>query len=250
MRLEGKVALISGSARGMGEAEARIFAKEGAAVVVADLMETEGQKIAADITADGGTARFLRLDVTDEADWQEAVATTTSTYGKLDILVNNAGISGTYTPDTLSTEAWDRLLDVNAKGVFLGMKYAIPAMQRAGGGSIINISSISGFVGQNDIHMGYNASKGAVRLMTKSAAVQYAKDGIRVNSVHPGVMPPMQTSNLTANPEYRQVMLAQVPMGREGRREEVGYAVLFLASDEASYITGIELPVDGGFLAL
>jgi NAD(P)-dependent dehydrogenase (short-subunit alcohol dehydrogenase family) len=244
------VALISGSARGMGEAEARIFAKEGAAVVVADLMETEGQKIAADITADGGTARFLRLDVTDEADWQEAVATTTSTYGKLDILVNNAGISGTYTPDTLSTEAWDRLLDINAKGVFLGMKYAIPAMQRAGGGSIINISSISGFVGQNDIHMGYNASKGAVRLMTKSAAVQYAKDGIRVNSVHPGVMPPMQTSNLTANPEYRQVMLAQVPMGREGRREEVGYAVLFLASDEASYITGIELPVDGGFLAL
>jgi NAD(P)-dependent dehydrogenase (short-subunit alcohol dehydrogenase family) len=250
MRLEGKVALISGSARGMGEAEARIFAKEGAAVVVADLMETEGQKVVADITADGGTARFLRLDVTDEADWQEAVATTTSTYGKLDILVNNAGISGTYTPDTLSTEAWDRLLDVNAKGVFLGMKYAIPAMQRAGGGSIINISSISGFVGQNDIHMGYNASKGAVRLMTKSAAVQYAKDGIRVNSVHPGVMPPMQTSNLTANPEYRQVMLAQVPMGREGRREEVGYAVLFLASDEASYITGIELPVDGGFLAL
>jgi NAD(P)-dependent dehydrogenase (short-subunit alcohol dehydrogenase family) len=250
MRLEGKVALISGSARGMGEAEARIFAKEGAAVVVADLMETEGQKVVADITADGGTARFLRLDVTDEADWQEAVATTTATFGKLNILVNNAGISGTYTPDTLSTEAWDRLLDVNAKGVFLGMKYAIPAMQRAGGGSIINISSISGFVGQNDIHMGYNASKGAVRLMTKSAAVQYAKDGIRVNSVHPGVMPPMQTSNLTANPEYRQVMLAQVPMGREGRREEVGYAVLFLASDEASYITGIELPVDGGFLAL
>jgi NAD(P)-dependent dehydrogenase (short-subunit alcohol dehydrogenase family) len=250
MRLEGKVALISGSARGMGAAEARLFAKEGAVVVVADLMEAEGQKVAADITADGGTARFLRLDVTDETDWQEAVATTTSTYGKLDILVNNAGISGTYTSDTLSTEAWDRLLDINAKGVFLGMKYAIPAMQRAGGGSIINISSISGFVGQNDIHMGYNASKGAVRLMTKSAAVQYAKDGIRVNSVHPGVMPPMQTSNLTADPEYRQVMLAQVPMGREGRREEVGYAVLFLASDEASYITGIELPVDGGFLAL
>jgi NAD(P)-dependent dehydrogenase (short-subunit alcohol dehydrogenase family) len=150
----------------------------------------------------------------------------------------------------MSTEAWDRIMAINARGVFLGMKYAIPAMQKAGGGSIVNISSISGVVGQDYTHMAYNASKGAVRIMTKSAAVQYAKDGIRVNSVHPGVMPAMRTSRGSAMPETRQRMLAQVPMGREGRREEVGYAVLFLASDEASYITGTELIVDGGFLAL
>jgi NAD(P)-dependent dehydrogenase (short-subunit alcohol dehydrogenase family) len=150
----------------------------------------------------------------------------------------------------MSTEAWDRIMAINARGVFLGMKYAIPAMQKAGGGSIVNISSISGVVGQDYTHMAYNASKGAVRIMTKSAAVQYAKDGIRVNSVHPGVMPAMRTSRGSAMPETRQRMLAQVPMGREGRREEVGYAVLFLASDEASYITGTELVVDGGFLAL
>jgi NAD(P)-dependent dehydrogenase (short-subunit alcohol dehydrogenase family) len=150
----------------------------------------------------------------------------------------------------MSTAAWDRLMAVNAKGVFLGMKYAIPAMQKAGGGTIVNISSISGFAGQDYVHMAYNASKGAVRIMTKSAAVQYAKDGIRVNSVHPGVMPPMRTSRGTADPARRAQMIAQVPMGREGRREEVAYAVLFLASDEASYITGTELVVDGGYLAV
>jgi NAD(P)-dependent dehydrogenase (short-subunit alcohol dehydrogenase family) len=150
----------------------------------------------------------------------------------------------------LSTEAWDRVMAINAKGVFLGMQQVIPDMQRTGGGAIVNISSISGFVGQDYVHMAYNASKGAVRIMTKSAAVQYAKDGIRVNSVHPGVMPPMRTSRTTADPATRRRMLAQVPMGREGRREEVAYAVLFLASDEASYITGTELVVDGGFLAL
>jgi 3(or 17)beta-hydroxysteroid dehydrogenase len=150
----------------------------------------------------------------------------------------------------MSTAVWERLMAVNAKGVFLGIKYAVPAMQQAGGGAIVNISSISGFVGQDYIHMAYNASKGAVRILTKSAAVQYAKDGIRVNSVHPGIMPPMRSSRGTADPERRRLMIAQVPMGREGRREEVGAAVLFLASDEASYITGTELVVDGGFLAV
>src|SRR5215510_5513217 len=194
MRLEGKVALITGGANGMGRSEAAIFAKEGARVVVADILEADGQKVVADIKASGGQARFVKLDVTSEADWRDAVSTTESSFGKLNILVNNAGISGSYDPDTMSTSAWDTIMNVNAKGVFLGMKYGIPAMQRAGGGSIVNISSISGFVGQDYIHMAYNASKGAVRIMTKSAAVQYAKDGIRVNSVHPGVMPPMRTS--------------------------------------------------------
>lgn len=250
MRLTGKVALISGSAGGMGAAEAGMFAREGAKVVVADVLEAEGRQVAAAISAGGGAARFVRLDVTSEADWRAAVAAAVDDFGRLDVLVNNAGISGTYDPDTMSTAAWDTLMDVNAKGVFLGMKHGIPAMQKAGGGSIVNISSISGFVGQNFIHMGYNASKAAVRVMTKSAAVQYARDGIRVNSVHPGVLPPMRTSKASADPERRKQMLAGVPMKREGKVEEVAYAVLFLASDEASYITGTELVVDGGYLAV
>jgi NAD(P)-dependent dehydrogenase (short-subunit alcohol dehydrogenase family) len=247
MRLSGKVALISGGASGMGRSEAVIFAKEGAKVVVADVLEAEGRTVADSL---GGAGRFVRLDVTSEAAWQEGVAAALSHFGKLDILVNNAGISGSFDPDTLSTSAWDRLMDVNAKGVFLGMKHAIPLMEKAGGGAIVNISSVSGFVGQNGIHMAYNASKGAVRLMTKSAAVQYARSGIRVNSVHPGVLPAMRSSKATADPAFREKMLAGVPMRREGRVEEVAYAVLFLASDEASYITGTELVVDGGWLAV
>jgi NAD(P)-dependent dehydrogenase (short-subunit alcohol dehydrogenase family) len=242
--------LITGGASGMGRSEATIFAKEGARVVVADILEMDGQKVVADIKAAGGDARFVKLDVTSEADWQDAVATTESSFGKLNVLVNNAGISGSYDPDTLSTAAWDTIMNVNAKGTFLGMKHAIPAMQRAGGGAIVNISSISGFVGQTGIHMAYNASKGAVRIATKAAAVQYAKDGIRVNSVHPGMMPPMRTSKMSAGSTWRAKMINPIPMKREGRVEEVAYAVLFLASDEASYITGTELVVDGGLLAV
>ena len=249
MRLAGKVAIVTGSANGMGETEAKLFAEQGAKVVVADILETEGQQVAEAITAAGGDAMFVRLDVTQEADWQEVVATTVTRFGKLDILVNNAGLSGSHTQDLMSVAAWDRLMEVNAKGVFLGMKYAIPAMQQAGGGAIVNISSISGFAGQDFTHMGYNASKGAVRIMTKSAAVQYAKDGIRVNSVHPGMMPAMTTATTSADPEMRRERAKLVPLGRPGRTEEVGYAVLFLASDEASYITGTELVVDGGLLA-
>ncbi|HEY3064918.1 MAG TPA: glucose 1-dehydrogenase [Methylomirabilota bacterium] len=250
MRLAGKVALITGGASGMGQSEASIFAREGARVIVGDLLEREGHEVAAKIAAEGGQARFVKLDVTDEADWQRAVTTSVESYGRLDVLVNNAGISGTFDPDTMSTAAWDKLMNVNAKGVFLGMKHAIPVMRERGGGAIVNISSISGFVGQTMIHMAYNASKGAVRIMTKSAAVQYAPDGIRVNSVHPGFMPPMRTSKMSADPEWRAKMLRAVPMKREGRVEEVAYAVLFLASEEASYITGTELVVDGGYLAV
>jgi 3(or 17)beta-hydroxysteroid dehydrogenase len=247
MRLAGKVALITGEASGMGQSEAIIFAKEGAKVVVADVLEAEGRRVADSL---GGAGRFVHLDVTSEPAWQKAIEATRKDFGKLDVLVNNAGISGTFDPDTLSTSAWDRLMDVNAKGVFLGMKHAIPVMEQAGGGAIVNISSVSGFVGQKGIHMAYNASKGAVRLMTKSAAVQYARSGIRVNSVHPGVLPAMRSSKATADPAFREKMLAGVPMRREGRVEEVAYAVLFLASDEASYITGTELVVDGGWLAV
>jgi NAD(P)-dependent dehydrogenase (short-subunit alcohol dehydrogenase family) len=250
MRLAGKVALITGGASGMGQSEAMIFAREGARVVVADLLEVEGRQVADKIAAGGGQARFVALDVTSEGGWEQAVETAVSAFGRLDVLVNNAGISGTFDPDTLSTSAWDTLMNVNAKGVFLGMKHAIPRMRAAGGGAIVNISSISGFVGQPMLHMAYNASKGAVRIMTKAAAVQYAPDNIRVNSVHPGVMPPMRTSKVSADPEWRAKMLRAVPMKREGRVEEVAHAVLFLASDEASYITGTELVVDGGYLAM
>jgi len=247
MRLQGKVALVTGGAHGMGAAEAKLFAKEGAKVVVADIRDGDGKAVIDQITSAGGQARFAHLDVPREAEWQQAVAFAVSTFGKLDVLVNNAGISGGIDADLMSTTAYDKLMDINAKGVFLGMKYAIPAMKKAGSGSIVNISSISGIAGQTVVHMGYNASKGAVRVMTKSAAVQYATDNIRVNSVHPGVMPPMLTSN--QNPETRAKLLRGIPMNREGRVEEVAYAVLFLASDEASYITGAELVVDGGFLA-
>ena len=251
MRLEGKVAIITGGANGMGAEECRIFAREGAKVVIADVMEEEGRQVEAEIAEAGGDAVFMRLDVTSESNWEETLEATLERYGKLDILVNNAGISGTHHPDTLSTEAWDNFMDINAKGVFLGMKTVIPQMQEAGGGSIVNISSISGIVGQNVIHMGYNASKGAVRIVTKSAAVQYAEDGIRVNSVHPGAMPPMRSSSAARDPDMRSNMVnLGVPMRRIGRVEEVGYAVLFLASDEASYITGAELVVDGGFTAM
>ena len=247
MRLKGKVAIITGGASGMGRSEATIFAREGAQVVVADLLVNEGEETA---KAVGPSARFMKLDVTSEAEWQSVIAAAEREFGKVDILVNNAGISGTYQPDLTSSEAWDRVMEINAKGVFLGMKHALPALQRAGGGAIVNISSISGFAGQHGVHMAYNASKGAVRIMTKTAAVQWAEHNIRVNSVHPGFMPAMRTSVGSANPEWRAKVLRAVPMKREGRVEEVAHAVLFLASDEASYITGTELVVDGGFLAM
>jgi NAD(P)-dependent dehydrogenase (short-subunit alcohol dehydrogenase family) len=250
MRLENKVALITGGASGMGASMARIFAREGARVAIADMLEDEGSRVAAEITQANGAAIFHKLDVTSETEWRAAIDATLAAFGKLDILVNDAGISGSAVEDLFDTQAWERLMAVNATGTFLGMKLAIPIMQKAGGGSIVNISSISGVTGQRGIHVGYNASKGAVRTLTKSAAVQYGRDNIRVNSVHPGLMPPMRTSGRTADPALRAKWIeTSVPMGRAGRVEEVANAVLFLASDDASYITGVELYVDGGFLA-
>ena len=249
MRLDDKVALITGAASGMGASMARIFAREGAKVVVADVLDDEGRRVVADITQANGAAIFRHLDVTSEAEWRVTIEATLAELGKLDVLVNDAGLSGSAVEDLFDTAAWDLLMSVNARGVFLGMKFTIPIMKAAGGGSIVNISSISGITGQHRIHVAYNASKGAVRTLTKAAAVQHAADNIRVNSVHPGLMPPMRSSKRTADPEVRAEMLRQVPMGRAGRPEEVANAVLFLASDEASYITGAELYVDGGYLA-
>ena len=191
-----------------------------------------------------------RLDVTDEADWNSVVQATVAKWGRLDIMVNNAGISGSAVADMLDSDAWHRLMLVNSTGTFLGTKYAVRQMQKNGGGAIVNLSSISGVTGQTMTHPGYNASKGAVRTLTKSTAVQYGKDGIRANSVHPGLMPPMRTSGATADPAVRAKMLKGVPLGRAGEVDEVANAILFLASDEASYITGAELYVDGGYLAV
>ena len=249
MRLAGKVALITGAASGMGASMARIFAGEGAKIVVGDMLEAEGKAVAADITKANGAAIFRRLDVSSEQEWKVAIDATLAEYGRLDILVNDAGLSGSAVEDLFDTAAWDQLMAVNARGVFLGMKFAIPIMKAAGGGSIVNISSISGITGQQQIHVAYNASKGAVRTLTKAAAVQHGADNIRVNSIHPGLMPPMRSSKRTADPQVRARMLRQVPMGRAGRPEEVANAALFLASDEASYITGAELYVDGRYLA-
>jgi NAD(P)-dependent dehydrogenase (short-subunit alcohol dehydrogenase family) len=250
MRLRDKVAVITGAAHGMGEAAAKLFAREGAKVIVADILEADGAQVAASIAATGANASFVRLDIANEEAWKEAIRSVVSRLGRLDVLVNNAGVSGAVGADLTRTEDFDRIMAINARGTYLGVKHAVPEMRRIGGGSIVNVSSISGFIGQAFVHMGYNASKAAIRFMTKAAAVQHAKDGIRVNSVHPGIMPPMGTSVSTADPALREKILAGVPMGRAGRVEEAAYAMLFLASDEASYITGTELVVDGGFLAV
>ncbi|MDE0824654.1 MAG: glucose 1-dehydrogenase [Dehalococcoidia bacterium] len=249
MRLEGKVAIITGGAHGMGAVEAILFAKEGAKVVVADIREDDARKVEAEITEAGGEVMVVMLDVSKEDQWEQAISDVIAKFGKLDILVNNAGISGSGEKDFGSTAAWDQLMDINAKSVFLGMKHAIPEMEKIGGGAIVNISSISGMVGQSYVHPGYNASKGAVRLVTKAAAVQHAKSGIRVNSVHPGSMPAMLTSGPRGEGGSQDARMAAIPMGREGQPIEVANAVLFMASDEASYITGTELMVDGGFTA-
>jgi NAD(P)-dependent dehydrogenase (short-subunit alcohol dehydrogenase family) len=252
MRMKDKVALISGAASGMGAATARLFGREGAAMVfVADLLDKEGAEVVESINKAGGKARYLHLDVTDEAGWQAAVAEIEKTAGGLDVLVNNAGISGSAEQDLYDTAAWNRLMNINATGVFLGMKHGIALMKKRGkGGSVINLSSVSGIVGQGFIHVGYNASKGAVRLITKSGAAQHGRNNIRVNSVHPGLMPPMRTSGRTADPATRAKTLKGVPLGRAGEVDEVAYAILFLASDESSYVTGAELVVDGGWTAV
>ena len=202
MRLENKVAIITGSANGMGKAEAERFAKEGAKVVIADIVEDLMLKVESSIIENGGEAISIKLDITKESDWKQAISKTIETYGKIDILVNNAGI-GLFEMDPLSVDAWDTFMDVNAKGAFLGMKYVIPEMMKNGGGSIVNIVSMSSFVVHPVIHIGYNASKGAFQIASKAVAVKYAKDNIRVNAIHPGVMPPMSTSKQITDPKVK-----------------------------------------------
>jgi cyclopentanol dehydrogenase len=250
MRLEGKVAFISGGARGMGASEAKLFAKEGASVVIADILDDDGKKVEAEINETGGQCLYLHLNVTSEANWNEAMAATITRFGKLDIMLNNAGIggSGSKVEDT-TVEEWDETMDINAKGVFFGTKVAIAEMQKTGGGSIINISSQLGLVGTDISSPQYQASKGAVRIFTKAAAIQYAPEGIRVNSIHPGPIVTAMTEKRRDEPENYALMMSRIPMGRFGRPEEVANGALYLASDESSYVTGSELVIDGGWTA-
>ena len=248
-RLENKVALISGGSRGMGAVEAEMFANEGAHVVIADILENEGRKTASKIAATGARCLFKRLDVLQASDWEAAVGTAISAFGKLDILVNNAGVTSRKMLLETSEPEWDRVMDINSKGTFLGIKTAIPAMKDSGGGSIINISSQMGIVGADYISPQYQASKGAVRILTKSVAIQYASDNIRCNSIHPAPIETDMTADIRDDADSFQDMLRRIPMARYGKPEEVAYAVLYLASDESSFVTGSEVVVDGGWTA-
>ena len=249
MRLEDKVAFISGGARGLGAAMATLFAREGAKVVIGDVLEEEGRQTETEINETGGACLFVQLDVTSEAEWQQAVASTVAHFGKLDVLVNNAGTYRTGLVGEITSEQWDQDLDVNAKGAFLGTKHAIPEMRKAGGGSIINIASVSGLLGGMEASCVYTGSKAAVRLLTKSTASQYAREGIRANSINPGSTDTMMNAYLMENEEYWQNTFNTIPLGRQGQPEEIAYGALYLASDESSYVTGIDLAIDGGLTA-
>ncbi len=250
-RLKGKVALISGAARGQGAAEARLFASEGAKVVLGDVRDELLKQTADAINATLGSkvAEPIHLDVTRAADWRRAIETGVREFGGLDILVNNAGIANMKGLEQTSEEEWDAIVNVNQKGVWLGMKTAIPAMRKRGGGSIINISSIFGLVGSAG-STAYHGSKGAVRLLTKAAAVQYGPENIRVNSIHPGLIYTPMVEEALPSQEELQPVVDMTPMKRGAKPEEVAAAVLFLASDDASFVTGAELAVDGGYSAM
>ena len=250
MRLDNKVALISGGARGMGACEARLFAAEGARVVVGDVLRAEGEELAVEINETGGECLFVELDVTSQTQWDSAVAATVQRFGRLDILVNNAGVGArNVLVENTSVEDWDQVMDINAKGVFLGTKAVIPDMRRVGSGSIINISSQLGLVGVDNSSPQYQASKGAVRIFTKAAAIQYASAGIRVNSVHPGPVTTAMTAHRRSNKDDYAVMLSRIPLGRFADPIDIAYGVIYLASDESAFVTGSELVIDGGWTA-
>ncbi|MEM7250372.1 MAG: glucose 1-dehydrogenase [Pseudomonadota bacterium] len=250
-RFAGKVVLISGGARGQGAAEARAFAAEGASVVFGDLLDDAGKVVESEINAGGGgRAMYRHLDVTDEADWAGAVAEAVAQFGGLHVLVNNAGIVIPRVPiEERTVEEWDRVLNVNAKGVFLGTKHAIPEMRRVGGGSIINIASVAGLAQSSHQEPAYAASKGAVRIFSKVTASQHAKDNIRCNAIFPGPIDTDMLHNAMPDPEVLKARVARVPLGRMGSVPEIVNAVLFLASDESSYTSGAELLIDGAALS-
>lgn len=260
-RLSGKVAIVSGGASGIGAATAQLFAAHGASVVVCDVNDSAGRAICEEIGASDGEAKFQRLDVVDESQWQAVVTETEEKYGKVDVLANIAGVSGRDPEMTVQTsrtagprlgdqslESWRWVMDVNATGTFLGTKSVIEAMLRAGGGSVVNISSICGIVGSH-ANAAYHASKGAVRIFSKSAAVQYAAEGIRVNSIHPGFVDTPMTRPAHTNNDIARVRMDATPMGRFGKPLDIAMGCLYLASDESAWVTGSELVIDGGLTA-
>ncbi|MDI4646877.1 SDR family NAD(P)-dependent oxidoreductase [Cohnella hashimotonis] len=247
-RLENKVAIITGAAGGMGKADALLFAQEGAKVAITDLQEEKLQEVVKEIEASGGTAIGFKHNVASEEDWSRIVAEVVKAFGKIDILVNNAGISNATPFLEMTAESWDKTMSINVSSVFYGQKHVIPHMIEAGGGSIVNISSIAGLTGGSGAGP-YTASKGAVRMLTKATAVDYAQFGIRANSVHPGYIETPMTAGLFNDDRMTQWALSQTPLQRLGKPEDIARGVLFLASDESSYITGVELPIDGGYYA-
>ena len=247
-RLSGKVALISGGSRGQGEAEAKLFSSEGAKVVLGDILDSEGLAVTSEINESGGEALYVHLDVTSKDDWGSAVKQTLENFGGLDILVNNAGISQRKLVHETTVDEWDRVQDINSKGVFLGTKAVIPAMRAGGGGSIVNISSIAGIVGLTS-SASYSASKGAVRLLTKSTAVQYGPERIRCNSEHPGFIDTEMNRAWLEDEEIRAERLKMTPLNMFANSHDVALAVLYLSSDESRYVTGAELEIDGGIIA-
>ena len=246
-RLSGKVAIISGGARGQGAEEARLFASEGAKVIIGDILDSEGIQVESEIVEQGGDAKFVRLDVSIEEDWSKAVQLAISEYGKLDILVNNAGILLMKGVEDTTSEEWDHLQNINSKGVFLGSKAVISAMRESGGGSIVNISSIAGLIGSR--FSAYGASKGLVRTLTKSIAVNHGHENIRCNSVHPGIIDTDMVSEMIGSKEGRDLQLNRTPLNVIANSRDVALGVLYLASDESRYVTGSELVIDGGITA-
>lgn len=249
-RLEGKVAIITGSSEGMGKATALLFAKNGAKVAITGRTEETGEEVAKEIRDSGGEAQYFKLDVSKEENCKNVVDEVVKKWGKLDILVNNAGVTGVDKPThELTNEEFDFVLNIDLKGVFFMTKYAIPKMKENKSGSIVNFSSIYGLVGSREL-TAYHAAKGAVTLLTKKDAITYGPDNIRVNSVHPGtILTPLVQKLADEDPEYEEKQLKLHPLGRHGKPEEVANAVLFLASDEASFITGAQLTIDGGYTA-
>ena len=252
MRLHGKVAIVTGGASGIGAATCRLFARQGArGVVIADVNETAGKALEAELAQSGTGVLVRRLDVTQEDQWIETMGAVVAQYGRLDVLVNNAGRGGPIARPTVeqtTEEAWDLMFATNAKGVFLGTKHAIPVMRRAGGGSIINVISVYALVG-SPLGTAYSASKGAARAFTRTAAVQYAPEGVRVNSVFPGFVDTPMTRDLHAQPGVREERTALTPLGRLAVPEDIAWGILYLASDESGYVTGSELVIDGGVTA-
>ena len=251
-RVKGKVAIVTGGAGGLGKAHASLLAKEGAKVVVTDMDEAQGKRVADEINKQGGEAIFIKHDVSSETDWTRVIRETLERFGKLDILVNNAGVNVWKKIEDTSLDEWRWLMSINLDGVFLGTKYAMGAMKKSGGGSIINISSVAGMIGTLDTSA-YHASKGGVRIFTKAAALECSKAGydynIRVNSVHPGVIKTPMVEGLMNDEEKRKTALSWHPIGRFGEPEDIAYGVLYLASDESKFITGTELVIDGGWTA-